>query len=100
MPSRYEEFGLVALEALASGTPVIAFNSAGPSEFIENGSNGFLVKDVGEMAQKIIQMYELWVSQVKYKTIVNNCLHTAKKFDWKVIVDRLGMMFEDVKRDY
>ncbi|MEL6769340.1 MAG: glycosyltransferase, partial [Pseudomonadota bacterium] len=42
-PSRYESFGLVAIEAFAAGTPVVAFEGSGPVEVIRNGEDGLLV---------------------------------------------------------
>ena len=48
-----EPFGLVVIEALASGTPVIAYPHGGPVDIITNGKNGFLVNNVEEMADKI-----------------------------------------------
>ncbi len=43
-----EPFGLVMIEALACGTPVIAFNSGSVPEIIENGTTGFIVNDLEE----------------------------------------------------
>ena len=43
MPSYYESFGLVALEAMACGTPVIASRVGGPSSFIDHEVNGYLI---------------------------------------------------------
>jgi len=48
-----EDFGLVLLEAMASGKPVISINCGGPKEIIKNGYNGFLVNDETEMANKM-----------------------------------------------
>jgi D-inositol-3-phosphate glycosyltransferase len=45
MPSYYESFGLVALESLASGTPVIASDVGEMSRIITNGVNGFVMPD-------------------------------------------------------
>jgi glycosyltransferase involved in cell wall biosynthesis len=42
LPSRYEPFGTVILEAWAAGTPLVACNSAGPAAHIEDGVNGLL----------------------------------------------------------
>ncbi|MFP3853907.1 MAG: glycosyltransferase family 4 protein [Anaerolineales bacterium] len=43
LPSSYEGFGLVYLEAMGYGLPVIATAAGGASELVESGSNGFLV---------------------------------------------------------
>ena len=56
-PIAWEEpFGLVMIEALSCGTPVIAYPNGGPKEIVKNGVTGFLVKNVNEMAEKIKQI--------------------------------------------
>jgi glycogen synthase len=49
-PSRFESFGLVLIEAMRHGTPVIACNVGGMREIIEDGVDGYLFK-VGDTAQ-------------------------------------------------
>jgi glycosyltransferase involved in cell wall biosynthesis len=48
-----ETSSLVAMEALASGTPVVAFQSGALSEIVEHGRTGFIVKNEREMADAI-----------------------------------------------
>ncbi len=48
-----EPFGLVCIEALSCGTPVIAYPNGGPKEIVKDKINGFLVKNFNEMAKKI-----------------------------------------------
>jgi glycosyltransferase involved in cell wall biosynthesis len=44
VPSRYETFSQVTAEAIACGTPVVAFDLTGPNDIISHGVDGFLVK--------------------------------------------------------
>ena len=56
IPSIYPETGpLVALEAMNYSKPIIAFNSGGLNDLIENGINGFLTErfDIDDLADKI-----------------------------------------------
>lgn len=48
-----EPFGLVMVEALACGTPVIAFPHGSVKELVQNGKNGFIVRTVPEMVRAI-----------------------------------------------
>ncbi|MGZ4231863.1 MAG: glycosyltransferase family 4 protein [Solirubrobacteraceae bacterium] len=71
MPIRWNEpFGMVMLEALACGTPVIAFSEGAACELVIEGKTGFLVDDVRAMADAIGQLPRIdakdcraWVSQ-------------------------------------
>ena len=54
MPIRWPEpFGMVMIEALACGTPVLAFPEGAATEIVINGENGFLVADEAEMARAV-----------------------------------------------
>jgi glycosyltransferase involved in cell wall biosynthesis len=71
MPIRWDEpFGMVIVEALACGTPVIAFPEGATSELIVDGKTGFLVDDERAMADAIGHLPRImprdcraWVSQ-------------------------------------
>ncbi len=54
MPIRWEEpFGMVMVEALACGTPVIAFPEGAACELVQDGHTGFLVRDERAMAAAV-----------------------------------------------
>lgn len=58
-PSRSPEaFGLVGIEAMSFGRPVVAFDTGGPREWLIDGETGFLVKrgDIRELADRISRL--------------------------------------------
>jgi glycosyltransferase involved in cell wall biosynthesis len=60
MPIRWPEpFGLVMVEALACGTPVIAFPEGSAPELVQNGKTGFVVDDEHAMADAVRRLGEI-----------------------------------------
>jgi glycosyltransferase involved in cell wall biosynthesis len=60
MPIRWAEpFGMVMVEALSCGTPVIAFRQGAATELVVDGVTGFLVDDVHEMAAAVERLPEI-----------------------------------------
>jgi glycosyltransferase involved in cell wall biosynthesis len=60
MPIRWPEpFGLVMVESLACGTPVIAFPEGSAPEVVEHGRTGFVVEDEHAMAEAVERLHEI-----------------------------------------
>lgn len=76
----YEPFGLVFIEAMAAGLPVVCINGKGNKDIIEHGKNGFIFDDLNydEFAQTIA---DLWRSPKRYEQISNYALHTAQTYN-------------------
>ncbi len=94
LPSIYEPFGIVILEAFARGKPVIAVDSDGSRFLIKNGENGFLVKygDIKSLANYI----EILLKNKKlYRKISKNNKNKAKQFTWDKIVKNLIKVYEE-----
>ena len=91
-PTKYEPFGLVIVEAMASGLPVITSRVAGVADFITDGVNGLLLRepsDVNDLAAKI----ELLLPDAKLrKTMGERARETAENLSW----DRVAQKTIDV----
>lgn len=92
VPSRYESFGLVAVEAMATGTPVVASRVGGLAYTIEDGVTGVLVKqgDVTELANAID---DLLTDDVGREEMYERCVATASRFSWSSVVGQIDHMY-------
>jgi len=88
----YEPLGLVLLEAMASGLPVITLDGKGNRDLIEEGKNGYMIyeQDPELFAQKIISLVE---NKDKYIEISNYCKEYAKQYDIKEYVNKLLLLY-------
>jgi len=80
-----EDFGKTAIEAMASGKPVIAPNEGGYKETVINGKTGILIDDINE--DKIISSVALLSKNTK--KFKNACLERAKKFNIRIFSRKL-----------
>jgi len=94
VPSIYEPFGIVALEGMAAGTPVVATNIGGLSEIIEHDRTGVLVypEDPGSIAWGINKV----LSDPKYADwLVRNARRKVRKaYSWEAIAKRTVEVYE------
>ena len=80
LPSEYESFGLVALEATASSVAVISSNAGGLGEINIDGKTGYTA-NVGDVATMSARAIELLKDDSKLKAFKHNALEQAKLFD-------------------
>ena len=52
MPSRFDTFGNVVLEAMSCGCPAVAYKTKGPKDIIEHGRNGYVVNNCQEFSSR------------------------------------------------
>ena len=93
LPSRYETFGVVYIEALASGRPVIGALYGGAEDIINN-LNGYLIPidDIDILAEKMIEVYDN-IESYDEEEIRIDCL---KRFSPKVIVNKIISVYKEV----
>ena len=82
LASSDEPFGLVVVEALACGTPVVAMDSGGPREILNNLSCGKLCKsvDADQIADALVHF--LTMSEESFRSVSENATQRAKAFSW------------------
>jgi len=95
LPSEYESFGLVALEAMAASVPVISTNVGGLPEININGVTGYMsdVGDVENMSKNIIHIFS---DESRLLEMKRNALAQAKKFDINSIVPEYENLYNRV----
>src|SRR5258708_2680073 len=95
MPSDYESFGMVALEAMASGTPVIASEVGGLAYLVRDGYTGYLVpvREPQALAEKIRIILE---QPEERQRLGQNAHEYAQEYAWPRITDRLLEIFESM----
>ncbi len=92
MPSRTETLGLVILEAMSSGLPVVAARAGGIPELIEQDVSGFLFD---EESQAIAAIQELLASPEKRSAMGRNAQAQATDHSWKAATCRLVQHYRD-----
>jgi glycosyltransferase involved in cell wall biosynthesis len=92
MPIRWPEpFGMVMVQALACGTPVIAFPEGAASEIVIDGENGFHVTDESEMVAAAGRLR--WIDPVRCRESV------AERYDVSVVADGYEAVYERAIRE-
>jgi len=94
LPSETESFGLVALEAMASGVPVVATDVGGLPEVVEHGVTGFLapVGDVDAMAGYCRQLLADWRVGKQFGQAARR--RAEEKFDYRSIIPLYERIYE------
>lgn len=95
LPSRYESFGMVYIEAMACGKPVIGTRTVGPDEVIEEEC-GFLVPvdDVNALAEKILVLLD--DRELGKKMGRAGRRIAEEKYSWDAVGKRIIKVYEEV----
>jgi glycosyltransferase involved in cell wall biosynthesis len=91
-PSLTETFGNVTLEALACGTPVLAFDCAAASELVEDGLNGWLVRSESpeDYIQKALTITARTANLNRARQFNGN---RSSQWDWQEIANQVEKIF-------
>lgn len=98
LPSLSESFGIVLLEAMASGIPIVASNVGGIPSLIENGENGFLVEP--KSPEQIADKIKLLLADSEVRAYIGrNNKKKSKNYSWESIAKELEMIYFEVSKE-
>lgn len=96
LPSRYEGFGLVLIEAMACGLPIVSFDCEnGPRNIVRDGQNGFLVQpfDVDAFAERLLTLMR--DEELRHK-MGASARQSSRQYQIEDIALRWKSLFEEV----
>ena len=93
--SKFETFGLVAIEANTMGVPVLTTNNGSLMEIIENNKNGYLSENlIDSNVNNFVN--NLFNNVTKYEEIHLSCIEKSKKYDWMKTSNELESLYHQL----
>lgn len=94
LASRNEGLGYVLIEALSQGIPILGAKTGGIVEVVEDKYNGYLIEDIEDIKNKIIELY---VNNNLYKKISKNAFETYnRKFTSKLMYKKYLKLYQEL----
>jgi D-inositol-3-phosphate glycosyltransferase len=95
VPSLYESFGMVALEAMACGVPVIASQVGGLPYLVQDGKTGYVIPDGKPeiLKQRLMQLIE---APALRDEMCNKAVDYARSYDWSLIAKKVANLYKTV----
>jgi glycosyltransferase involved in cell wall biosynthesis len=93
--ARNEDFGIVPLEAMAAGTPVLAVDNGGPRETVVHGVTGWLLPPTAEAFAD--QMRRVLAGPDEIASMRGPARRRAGEFGWQRLVDRVDTVMEGLR---
>ena len=96
LTSMNESFGLVFIEAMTKGLPIVSVNIPAVRNVVANGVNGLLVDSTPEAVAGAL--HTLLADKALYSAISKNNLAKSLDYDWKNIAEQFVMLYDSVLR--
>ena len=97
-PSIYEPFGLVAVEAMACGTPVVVGDTGGLREIVADGSGlSFTPQDAGELADALVRV--LTEDDLAAELVARGHARARNRYDWGSVARRTLEVYARAHRE-
>jgi UDP-glucose:(heptosyl)LPS alpha-1,3-glucosyltransferase len=95
MLSKFDTFGMVVLEAMAAGLPVIISDKVGAKDLVEDGTNGFIISDTTDadyIAAKISQLFDETIR----RKMGEEARITAQQNTWDRVVEQYKNIYAEI----
>jgi len=96
LPTVYEAFGLVVLEAMATGLPTVVSREAGAAELIQDGRNGLLINEPRDSAEIAAKLESLLKDSVLRRQLGEAACITALQQTWDQVAHRTVEVYRRV----
>ncbi len=91
LPSKFDTFGCVILEAISCGLPVLSYNAKGPKDIIIHNECGYIAENLEQMTEYCIQYFSSPETHVNFG---KNAIERAKHYQADDIIDKF---LKDIK---
>ena len=97
MPSQYESFGMVALEAMACGTPVVASEVGGLAFLVREAETGYLIRgdDPNELCDRLIALI---TNETLRDRMGRNASRYAREYNWAIVGEKVMEIYRSVQQ--
>ncbi len=97
LPSRFEPFGIVLLEAMAAGLPVVASNVGGVPEIVREFENG-LLSEPGDPRSLSLQLSRILTDPELGMKLAESARRSLTSYSWPSVAKRILALYEEVVR--
>jgi len=95
MLSRFDTFGMVVLEAMAAGLPVMISNNVGARDVVRDGHNGFVISDPADHRQ-IVSKLRLFFDENIRRPMAAAARETAAQNTWDRVAEKYADLYEEI----
>jgi UDP-glucose:(heptosyl)LPS alpha-1,3-glucosyltransferase len=98
MLSKFDTFGMVVLEAMAAGLPVIISSNVGAKDLVQEGKNGFIVSNTSDSDYIAAKIALLFDENIR-RTMSAAASQTATQNTWDNVTKKYAAIYEKLLAD-